>query len=238
MSDAPVASASPAAPASPAASAALTIEVRRVYLIKQTQLMVCELKNGCISIGRDKFLINNVLFKLEVLQPVVATAQVAETVEMPPPASQVLVLDVLMGSSNLAGPIATSAPGVNKVNIGASNLGAEMRGNLGTRLREIDNLCRLGVGRDLGVFRDDAKKRWGLNASSLPEGAQLLLRFGPFIPKDGQYVVCLKYWRLLEQLSTGQWIYTPEVTQTPVPAAAPAPSPVPMPSTSKFEEVD
>lgn len=215
---------------STAASAA--VELQRVWLVKETQVVVVECKRGCITMNQDQFPMNLVLYKIKMLQTVLTTSDVKETTAFSP--LQTIVLDVNMGGS-IAGPIATSsAAGSLTLNIGASAFGVSMRGDLGNRMRNLDNLSKT-TGGLFGTNDLDAKERWGLNVSNMPAKTQLLMRFGPFLPKDGMYVLELKYWRILEQLSDSSFVLTPATIERPKAPAPAAPAPG---SPGSMESVD
>jgi len=91
----------------------------------------------------------------------------------------------------------SEVPYSQRVYVHASEIGRATAGDFGVRMRNLDAKLREcgGVANGLNA---QTRGCWGLNVANLPEHSSLLVRLGPFPPKDGTYLLRLRTWRLVD----------------------------------------
>lgn len=119
-----------------------TVELRRGYLVKHVEDGRVHMTGGVIRMKKDQFPLNMALFEMRLLLPVFATVDVVESLEAPDHQNRFSVLDVVTADGILNGPIAMSdtyeGRAGSQLSIGASGLGIKYRGNIGSRMRNMD----------------------------------------------------------------------------------------------------
>lgn len=178
------------------------VDLESMYLIHDTSYMQVKVEDGSAVIACKEFAENSPIYSLSFLQPVVSDR--SNVTGKLRPLARNIVVDIVTNDEGFVGPVAVSVENSNKVDFGPSAAGAKYRGDFGKRLQYINDTLK-----SCGGIYSYTKGRWGLNCSELPKDARLVIRFGPFAPPDGLYVMKFKQWRLLELKPNNQWEMIP-----------------------------
>lgn len=182
----------------------MTTALSRVWLTKHVQTLRLDIdENGIMTVPSSLFVSNSTIFSAKLIHPVASTSP-AEELARAQNYSRFLTLHVVLKAcGSVVGPIAVG--GSDRLDVGASAFGSEHKGEVGIRMRFLEDYARANS----GGTSDTTRGRWGLNVTH-PNIESIQLRFGPFPPPCQRVMVQFKSWVIIEEEPDGSLTTLPQ----------------------------